>query len=272
MTMKRRNPSTKDLKIIFFRKNYFSQKIHNYFTKETISSRKILALSSLNIDYPHHNAEDNIIWTTILAAGNLAYNQDIEREYKTSLALQASKEIADAFANAKANDQIAQSAKTIKRKRWFRRNTPFVNFEKIYDDWLPIAKRSMTLSFSYEKEELPKQCTSCAYELIKKMGGTEEEAIIASGLSGGIGLGGGLCGAFVAKAWYEAIKYLGQNPNENHYPHKRQKLLFKNFKKLTNGQYLCPDLSGKKFHNVEHHSDFIIEGGCNKLISIISNL
>ena len=42
---------------------------------------------------------------------------------------------------------------------------------------------------------------SCASEVVKKMGGSNEEIVIAAGFAGGFGLSGNACGALGAAIW-----------------------------------------------------------------------
>lgn len=270
--MNKQKKYIKAIDALFQRKNTPAQELYNALTEDSKTSRKILAISSLDVNYPHLNKEDNIVWASLIAAGHqaLAYNK-LPNE-QLALTLQASKELVDAFINAKLSCQIYPAFKPEKKISSIKDKLKFINYDKISRDWQPIADRTLLLSLSYSSNDLHKNCSSCVHQLIKKMGGSEEDAITAAGFSGGIGLSGGVCGSLIAKVWFEALLYLRKNKDEDHYPHQFQKQIYNAFMEITKGDYSCPDLSGKHFKDVKQYSTFIEEGGCNKLISLIAEI
>lgn len=270
--MNKQQKYIKALDALFQRKNTPAQQLYNALTEDSKRSRKILAISSLDVNYPHLNKEDNIVWATLIAASHMALKQKEAPDQQLALALQASKEMVDAFINAKLSCQIYPAFKPEKKASSIKEKLKFINYDKISRDWQPIASRALLLSMSYTSKDLPKSCSSCAFQLIKTMGGTDEDAITAAGFSGGIGLSGGVCGTMIAKVWYEALLYLRKHKNEDHYPHSYQKDLYQEFMKITDGEYACPELSGHRFQNIEQHSHFVEEGGCNKLIDLLAQI
>ncbi len=115
-------------------------------------------------------------------------------------------------------------------------------------------------------------CNCCASRIIMEMGGTDDEAALVAGLSGGIGLSGNICGAYTAALWYKALTWLRENPDKPLYPFELNLQFNCDFLEITYNEILCPNLCGKTFRTTEEHSNFIEEGGCNKLIDLISKL
>lgn len=268
--MNKQKKYIKALDALFQRKNTPAQHLYNALTHDSKTSRKILAVSSLDVNYPHLNKEDNIVWATLIATSHMAIKQKNTVSKQLSLALQASKEMVDAFINAKLSCQIYPAFKPEKKASSIKEKLKFINYDKISRDWYPIANRTLLLSLSYNSKDLPKNCTACAYQLIKDMEGTEEDAITAAGFSGGIGLSGEICGALIAKVWYEALLFLREHHDETQYPQQFQKQIYNAFMDITHGEYACHELCGKHFKSIEQHSTFIEEGGCNKLLSLIA--
>jgi hypothetical protein len=125
---------------------------------------------------------------------------------------------------------------------------------------------------SENKATVPHQCHNCATRVVKEMGGNKKEGAIVAGLAGGIGLSGNICGALTASIWYHSLKWLRTHPEKKSYPDDLAKAKVNHFLQLTNDECLCPKLCGKTFNSLEEHTDFILVGGCNKLIDILAEV
>lgn len=123
-----------------------------------------------------------------------------------------------------------------------------------------------------EPVSFQKPCMSCATEVLKKMGATEEESITVAGLAGGIGLSGHACGALGAAIWYRTLQ-LGETE-----PHKKAELfhnpraekILSEFLKFTGSEMSCHDICQRKFSTIDEHSDYIKNRGCAELLEVIA--
>lgn len=140
------------------------------------------------------------------------------------------------------------------------------------DKWAPKAIELVREEVFNSNPPSGIHCRSCATRVVREMGGSETESAIVAGFAGGIGLSGNICGALTASIWYKALKWLREHPEKKVYPDELAKQKFTNFLSLTDGEYLCPNLSGKRFKSIEEHSNFIAEGGCNKLVDILAEV
>ncbi len=120
--------------------------------------------------------------------------------------------------------------------------------------------------FSEEPSEAPASPVSCASMLAKLMGLSGLHQVMAAGFAGGIGFSGGGCGALGAAIWIkgleepvevEGFSYSGTWVNEK----------IEEFLELSDYEFECSAITGRKFENVADHADFIKSGGCSKIIA-----
>jgi len=102
------------------------------------------------------------------------------------------------------------------------------------------------------------------------MGGTEEEIAMVAGLAGGIGLSGSGCGALGAAIW-KTILGLVKNENwKSSLSDPDSEKILKNFYEATDYKMSCEEICGKKFETIAEHTEYIKNGGCEKLIHTIA--
>lgn len=129
--------------------------------------------------------------------------------------------------------------------------------------------------------EIPGSPVSCSSALARKIGATDDEAVMVAGFAGGIGLSGDACGALGAAIWITTLRWYRAHPevNENFARALKQefsqnldfypaaKAIRDKFKKVTGGKYLCREIAGRNFNSIPDHADFLKSGGCSDLIS-----
>lgn len=162
-----------------------------------------------------------------------------------------------------------------KNKKIKEQNTDYSSvYLNIANQWAPEAIDIVEKTLSNHSKTNARQlnCYCCASRVIKEMGGNDTEAAIVAGLSGGIGMSGSICGAFSAALWFKALKWLKDNPTEITYPTPLANNVRNRFLSLTKNEVLCPSLCGKTFKTIKEHTNFISEGGCNKLINMLAQI
>lgn len=138
------------------------------------------------------------------------------------------------------------------------------------EKWAPEAIHSAKEGLSYNQPDIQQLPISCASEVVKKMGASDEEAVMVAGLAGGMGLSGNACGALGAAIWKNTLAWCRENPGESGYGNPNAKEILNAFYSATGSEILCPKISGQNFTTIAEHSEFIINGGCNKLIGVLA--
>ena len=138
--------------------------------------------------------------------------------------------------------------------------------------WAPDAIQSVKEGLSMNSVQWVQQPVSCASKVIEQMGGNKEEQAMVAGFAGGLGLSGNACGALSAVIWFKTLNWCEKNPNKNppYFNNKQAKNILKRFYKTTKSEILCKKICGKCFSNIDEHSEYIRNGGCNELMNSLA--
>ena len=158
----------------------------------------------------------------------------------------------------------------------------FISCLKLAEKWATEAIRSATEGLSDNKTDFPQLPLSCASEVARKMGASDEEMLMVSGFAGGLGLSGNACGALSAAIWMNSLACHRKKTdfnNNNLKPHSKVGIgksvspsaanTLKAFYSATDSKILCHEISGQKFATIDDHTKFIKNGGCDKLINVL---
>jgi hypothetical protein len=132
--------------------------------------------------------------------------------------------------------------------------------------WVPEAIRAANEGFSSEQKDLPEIPMSCATEVAKKMGASNEEMVMVAGFAGGLGLSGNACRAMSDAIWMKTLTHCRKHPGNPPYPNTDAIKILEKFHENTGTEYRCDKISGKCFKNIGDHTGFIKNGGCKNLI------
>ena len=147
----------------------------------------------------------------------------------------------------------------------------FYSCFKLAEKWAPEAITAAYEGLSLEQAEEDQIALSCASELMKKMGGSEEEMLMVAGFAGGLGLSGSGCGALAAAVWKNALihnrKETGKSANYD--PNTDPTL--KVFYEETDYEIQCEKICGRRFQTLDEHTEFVKKGGCKKLIGVLAD-
>lgn len=136
--------------------------------------------------------------------------------------------------------------------------------------YAPSAYNAIYSTFNGEGIEAPEPPVSCAAVLADKMGASDRRTVMASGLAGGIGLSGGACGALGAAIWLSGIKHLEAGNPKIGYKNPAALDLIDRFLRTTNYEFECSEIVGRKFENIDDHAAYLRDGGCSKIIEVLS--
>ncbi|HEX2955572.1 MAG TPA: C-GCAxxG-C-C family (seleno)protein [Chitinispirillaceae bacterium] len=144
----------------------------------------------------------------------------------------------------------------------------------VAEQWLPVAAEMAEKEISERETSRKNNVISCASQVVKMAGGSDEECATVAGFAGGLGLSGNACGALAAVIWFRLLLWCRDNPGKtlSYFNNKIVNKHLKYFLNVTHKEMVCSKICGKKFTTVEEHSDFIKQGGCARIIEAISNV
>lgn len=121
-----------------------------------------------------------------------------------------------------------------------------------------------------EHLNVPTPPVGCTTILAKMMGVSDMHMIMAAGLSGGIGLSGGACGALGAAIWITGMDNLKKNGEKLDFKSPRAINVIDRFSKCTGSEFECRKIVGRKFENVDDHARYMRGGGCSNIIEALA--
>ncbi|MBU3914093.1 C-GCAxxG-C-C family protein [bacterium] len=144
----------------------------------------------------------------------------------------------------------------------FKRETCF----NLAEEWAPKAIQTATDGLAYNQATIPQSCMSCASEVVRKMGASDEEMAMVAGFAGGLGLSGRACGALSAAIWMKNLAW--QKKQTESEPDTTDML--KAFDEVTGSRVLCNKITGQTFNTADDHTDYVRNGGCKTLINVLA--
>ncbi|MEN8187915.1 MAG: C-GCAxxG-C-C family (seleno)protein [Bacteroidota bacterium] len=223
-----------------------------------------------------------MIWGSALAVGVESFRRYGDKSEATTSAIAASQHLLDSFKKRTKSvncseitgvdwenklDFAIYMAKTILLGFVF---SPCFN---LIVKWTPEAIQAAKQGLSVKPLQ-NQHYVSCASEVVKKMGANDEEAVMVAGFAGGIGLSGNACGVLSAAIWYKMLDWGRKNPGKTPAMFKNQdvKKILREFYIQTDSEVLCNKICGKQFKSIDEHSEYIRNGGCEKLIDALAKL
>ena len=131
----------------------------------------------------------------------------------------------------------------------------FITCSNLGGRWVLEAIQIATEGLSHEHTDRPQQPISCASEVVKKMGASEEEMVMVAGFAGGLGLSGNGCGALGAAIWMHTLARCREGKSTFSNPDAKNTL--QAFYSATDSKMLCHEICGQRFATIADHTDFI---------------
>jgi len=222
-----------------------------------------------------------MLWGGALGIGNEAFHRNEDKNMAVAVAINASKHLIDSFQKRTKYVNCRDITKVDMESKWgftfFTLKTICRGF--IYSPcfnlivkWTPEAVQAAKSGLS-EKVDINQPCLSCAAEVVKRMGGTEEESVMVAGFAGGIGLSGNTCGALGAAVWYKMLDWGRKNPGQTQamFENPDAKKLISAFYIQTDSEVLCSKICNKKFKTIDEHSKYVKNGGCKNIIEALAS-
>ncbi len=215
-----------------------------------------------------------MLWGASLGVGAEVYRQHGNSGLAISAIINTTQKLMISFEETSGSIECEEITNTDFTKKWdfakYMITGRFYNCFRLADKW---GQASVDIT----KEELSKEINkpdyevySCASELLKQMGASEEEIIMASGFAGGLGLRGSGCGALSAAIWKISLETVKQTNKRQTAADEKIKTLIDKFYQETEYEVECSVICGQKFSSLKEHSEYIKNGGCKKLINTLS--
>ena len=147
----------------------------------------------------------------------------------------------------------------------------FVSCFRLAGKWAPDAIEAAHAGLEIKKEFLKADQLSCSSEVIKNLGGSEQEMVMVSGFAGGLGLSGNGCGALAAALWFKTLNRNKTLTGKPSMKNKEAEKILNSFYGETDYEMECGKICGQKFSTMDEHTEFIKKGGCRNLIDLISS-
>jgi len=146
----------------------------------------------------------------------------------------------------------------------------FVSCYILSGKWAPEAVDAAYKGLSLDQSLLPQKALSCASELVRHMGASEEERAMVAGFAGGLGLSGNGCGALAAAIWMNSLLRSRKQAGKSTMKNPEAEKILNAFYEETDYDIKCDKICGQSFETIEDHTAFIEDGGCKKLIGVLS--
>ncbi len=274
---------TQDVKEVFKKCGTCSQTFAHLLNREFGNADEDIehALDPLAGGIANQGHQCGMLWGAAMAIGAEADRRYSDKDQALAISVTATQQVVDSFVNrtntvnckeiigydltsvfGMVGYMLKTLSKGIKNRQCFN----------LAEDWAPEAIQASTEGLENANIQLDHKPTSCASEIVKKMGGTEKEALLVSGFAGGLGLSGKACGALSAAIWYQTFKWCKEHPGKKPpmFNSPIAKKLIKAFRKETDSCMECKEIAGCQFNNINDHSEYIHNGGCDKLIKLLA--
>ena len=215
-----------------------------------------------------------MLWGSSMAVGQEAYRRTDTIDQALALAMKATQHLMRSFHDRTRSHHCSDITETDFSKRLhmlrymiFRAHSCFSLAKHWTADAIKAAKEGLSSS-----SPLPNKCLCCTSELVKKMNGSSEQMATVAGLAGGMGLSGNACAALSTAIWMKAMKWCKDNPDKSLYNYPEGRNILEAFYKVTGNTIECKEITGKRFENIEEHTEFIENGGCKDIINELSKI
>ncbi len=234
-----------------------------------------LSVASLSGGIMQCGHQCGMLWGSALASGAESYRRFENQGQAVNRAISATQNLTKSFLR-KAD---SMNCREITNTDWSRKLSLFkylitgktITCLHIAKKWANKAVKSAEDGLSANQDNTTETPVSCAAEVAKKMGATDEKIIMVAGLAGGYGLSGKGCGALGAAVWIKSLEWVKDNPDSKDMYNPYAKKTLVAFNEVTNSEMLCNKICGRSFNSVKEHTEYIKNGGCGKLIDTLAN-
>lgn len=214
-----------------------------------------------------------MLWGAALAVGAESFRKCKDREQAIGLAIEATRQLLESFTKRTHTVNCREITNTDFSKKLEMAKYVLFKAKPCFDlaeKWAPEAIRSAREGLTRELTDLPQHPISCASEVARKMGASDEEMVMVAGFAGGLGLSGNACGALSAAIWMKSLAWSREHPGKMAESNPDAKNTLKIFYATNDSDVLCQKITGQCFKTIDDHTRFIKNDGCEKLINALA--
>lgn len=215
-----------------------------------------------------------MLWGASMAVGAEAFRRYKNTGKAIAVTIRATQHIMKSFEKMTNCIDCEDFTKTDFKNKWsfakYMISGKFLSCYKLSEKWAPEAIKSANKGLELEGQESVLPTLSCASEVVKKMGGTDEEIVMVSGFAGGLGLRGSACGALAAAIWKTILELVKKNSWKSSLSDPDSQKVLDRFYEITDYEPECNKICGKYFKTIDEHTEFIKNGGCRELINVLA--
>ena len=220
-----------------------------------------------------------ILWGAALAVGGEAYRMQVDLDSAIEAAVNATRELIDSFMEQTDTvncreiigiDLTSETGMAEFMERVASQGMENSHCFNLAAHWAPNAIEAGSKGLDAALGPVVKP-SSCASEVVRQMGGSEEEMAKVAGFAGGLGLYGGACGALSAAIWKKMLDWCREHPDKEppYFNNESADKILKDFKSETNGKMNCNEISGHQFVHIMEHTEYLNRGGCEHLMEVL---
>ena len=240
---------------------------HNYETEE----RAVDPLAGGIMQKGH---QCGMLWGSSLAVGAEAYRRCDNLDQAKGVAIKATQSVMASFSEREKTIHCRDITRCDFNSKWsfvkYFFSGRFLYCFKMAQKWALEAVKSAKEALAQDNAELTNISMSCASEVLSIMGASDKEAVMVAGFAGGLGLSGDACGALSAAIWYNTLGWCREIPEKSPFKNPNAIKTLKAFENAVDDKMLCKEITGQHFGTIEDHTEFINNGGCDKLINALA--
>jgi len=267
----------RDIKRVFFRKGTCSRTLFFILDREfgfplAAEERAVDPLAGGIIQQGY---QCGMLWGAALALGAEAWRRcagDLDRA--ADLAIRATRLVRESFIERTKSPDCFDIAgcdwsKKLDLTRYMI-SGKFWSCFKLAENWVPEAIAVARQGLELETEGGQAPALNCASKLVGLLGGSEHEMALVAGFAGGIGLGGGGCGALAAAIWFHTLGRVRAGKYRYSLSDPLNQALLKRFLAASDYEMECRSICGRSFTDPQEHGDFISAAGCSGLLAALA--
>jgi hypothetical protein len=215
-----------------------------------------------------------MLWGASLAVGAEAYRSCENQSQAIATAVIATQQVMNSFTEREHTINCKEITHCDFGNKWsfakYMITGRFLHCFKMAQEWAPQAVHSAKIGLTSEGIEQHQTAMSCATQVAKKMGASDEQMIMVAGFAGGLGLSGGGCGALAAAVWMKSLTRVKEENEKFQVQNPEAKKTLQAFYKTTNNKILCSEITNENFNDLDDHTQFLKNGGCADLIDVLA--
>ncbi len=222
-----------------------------------------------------HGYQCGMIWGASLAAGAEAHRRFGTGPKAQTAAVQAAQRLVTAFETDKNTincleiTDLDKSSSNWDTLVYFLLKGGSIGCIKMAARYAPTAYDEIQTALNEDIKSATSP-VSCAAMLAERVGLSEEHQAMLAGYAGGIGLSGGACGALGAAIWIVSLKK-GEDPDAKmDFKDPDSIAKIEKFLKVSDYQFECSEIVGRKFEDVEDHACYMRDGGCSAILDALA--